>query len=51
MGKGDLRTKTGKRIRGSFGRTRAKSTKLSVLEQLKVNIEKRFGAKAEKKAE
>lgn len=51
MGKGDLRTKTGKRVRGSYGKSRAKSTKLSVIEQLKVNIEKRFGANAKKNAE
>jgi ribosomal small subunit protein bTHX len=51
MGKGDLRTKKGKRIRSSFGKTRAQSTKLSALEQLKVNISKRFAVKADKKAE
>jgi ribosomal small subunit protein bTHX len=47
MGKGDLKTKTGKRVRGSYGKTRAKSTKLSAIEQLKVNIAKRFDTKAE----
>ncbi len=39
MGKGDLKTKKGKRIRGSYGKTRLRNPQKSPLDQIKKHVE------------
>jgi 30S ribosomal protein S31 len=39
MGKGDQRTKKGKRIRGSYGKSRPRNAGKSTLEQVKTHVE------------
>jgi ribosomal small subunit protein bTHX len=39
MGKGDLKTKKGKRIRGSYGKTRPRNPEKTPLEQIKKHVE------------
>lgn len=39
MGKGDIKTKKGKRIRGSYGKTRPRKPGKTPLEQVKRHVE------------
>lgn len=39
MGKGDQRTKKGKRIRGSYGKSRPRKEGVTPLEQVKTHVE------------
>ncbi len=39
MGKGDQRTKKGKRVRGSYGKSRPRKPGVSQLEQVKTHVE------------
>lgn len=39
MGKGDQRTKKGKRVRGSYGKSRLRKSTESSIEQMKKHIE------------
>lgn len=39
MGKGDQRTRKGKRVRGSYGKTRVRKSSQSSMDQMKKHIE------------
>ena len=39
MGKGDIKTKKGKRIRGSYGKTRPRNPEKTPLDQIKKHVE------------